>query len=203
MIGFPSLDRGLSKGLFRTERASTATWRWSGAPLSEQAHAEPTSVGKSVQSPKSRPCLLHRSVVLRFVRFGRSSRHTDDIAAPRSVCLLERSAGERLSSIVSRKPRSVREVAESSQRETTQRETTQRETTRFRPDCPCSSSKLQMYWTTAPYREGYGIFACNGTLPNHESPRRGETVVGGKIIRAVARICAGFEQPLYFGNLRC
>jgi GDPmannose 4,6-dehydratase len=80
-------------------------------------------------------------------------------------------------------------------------ETPQRETTPFRPCSPYGCSKLYAYWTTANYREGYGLFACNGILFNHESPRRGETFVSRKITRAVARIRAGLQQRLYLGNL--
>ena len=80
-------------------------------------------------------------------------------------------------------------------------ETPQRETTPFRPCSPYGCSKLYAYWTTANYREGYGLFACNGILFNHESPRRGETFVSRKITRAVARIRAGLQHRLYLGNL--
>jgi GDPmannose 4,6-dehydratase len=80
-------------------------------------------------------------------------------------------------------------------------ETPQRETTPFRPCSPYGCSKLYAYWTTANYREGYGLFACNGILFNHESPRRGETFVSRKITRAIAKIRAGLQQRLYLGNL--
>ena len=80
-------------------------------------------------------------------------------------------------------------------------ETPQRETTPFRPCSPYGCAKLYAYWTAANYRDGYGIFACNGILFNHESPRRGETFVSRKITRAVARIEAGLQQRLYLGNL--
>jgi GDPmannose 4,6-dehydratase len=80
-------------------------------------------------------------------------------------------------------------------------ETPQRETTPFRPCSPYGCSKLYAYWMTANYREGYGLFACNGILFNHESPRRGETFVSRKITRAVARIRAGLQDRLYLGNL--
>jgi len=80
-------------------------------------------------------------------------------------------------------------------------ETPQSETTPFRPCSPYGCSKLYAYWTTVNYREGYGLFACNGILFNHESPRRGETFVSRKITRAVARICAGLQKRLYLGNL--
>lgn len=80
-------------------------------------------------------------------------------------------------------------------------ETPQRETTPFRPCSPYGCSKLYAYWTTINYREGYGLFACNGVLFNHESPRRGETFVSRKITRAVAKIRAGLQHRLYLGNL--
>jgi GDPmannose 4,6-dehydratase len=80
-------------------------------------------------------------------------------------------------------------------------EVPQRETTPFRPRSPYACSKLYAYWTTVNYREGYGLFACNGILFNHESPRRGETFVSRKITRAVARIRAGIQNKLYLGNL--
>ena len=60
---------------------------------------------------------------------------------------------------------------------------------------------MYAYWTTVNYRDGYGLFTCNGILFNHESPRRGETFVSRKITRAVARISAGLQQRLYLGNL--
>ncbi len=80
-------------------------------------------------------------------------------------------------------------------------ETPQRETTHFRPCSPYGCSKVYAYWTTVNYREGYGLFACNGILFNHESPRRGETFVSRKITRAVAKIRAGLQHRLYLGNL--
>ncbi len=81
------------------------------------------------------------------------------------------------------------------------RETPQRETTPFYPRSPYGCSKVYAYWTTVNYRESYGIFACNGILFNHESPRRGETFVTRKITRGLARIKAGLDQALYLGNL--
>jgi GDPmannose 4,6-dehydratase len=66
---------------------------------------------------------------------------------------------------------------------------------------PYAAAKLYAYWMTVNYREGYGLFACNGILFNHESPRRGETFVTRKITRALARILAGNQQRLYLGNL--
>jgi GDPmannose 4,6-dehydratase len=80
-------------------------------------------------------------------------------------------------------------------------EVPQRETTPFRPCSPYACSKVYAYWMTVNYREGYGLFACNGILFNHESPRRGETFVSRKITRAVARIRAGTLKKLYLGNL--
>jgi GDPmannose 4,6-dehydratase len=80
-------------------------------------------------------------------------------------------------------------------------EVPQRETTPFRPCSPYACSKVYAYWMTVNYREGYGLFACNGILFNHESPRRGETFVSRKITRAIARIRAGIQNRLYLGNL--
>ena len=81
------------------------------------------------------------------------------------------------------------------------REIPQRETTPFYPRSPYGAAKVYAYWMTVNYREGYGIFACNGILFNHESPRRGETFVTRKITRGVARIKAGLEDKIYLGNL--
>jgi GDPmannose 4,6-dehydratase len=80
-------------------------------------------------------------------------------------------------------------------------EVPQRETTPFRPCSPYACAKLYSYWTTVNYREGYDLFACNGILFNHESPRRGETFVSRKITRAIATIRAGLQKRLYLGNL--
>jgi GDPmannose 4,6-dehydratase len=77
----------------------------------------------------------------------------------------------------------------------------QNEQTTFHPRSPYGVAKLFAYWTTRNYREAHGIFACNGILHNHESPRRGETFVTRKITRAVARIQAGVQDKLYLGNL--
>jgi GDPmannose 4,6-dehydratase len=77
----------------------------------------------------------------------------------------------------------------------------QRETTPFYPRSPYAAAKVYAYWATVNYRESYGIFACNGILFNHESPRRGETFVTRKITRAAARIKAGIQDKLYLGNL--
>jgi len=77
----------------------------------------------------------------------------------------------------------------------------QRETTPFYPRSPYGAAKVYAYWITVNYREAYGLFACNGILFNHESPRRGETFVTRKITRAAARIKLGLQQDLYLGNL--
>ena len=81
------------------------------------------------------------------------------------------------------------------------RETPQRETTPFYPRSPYGVAKLYAYWITVNYREAYGMYACNGILFNHESPRRGETFVSRKITRALARIKVGLQDCLYLGNL--
>jgi GDPmannose 4,6-dehydratase len=80
-------------------------------------------------------------------------------------------------------------------------ETPQRETTPFHPRSPYGVAKLYGYWITVNYREAYGMYACNGILFNHESPRRGETFVTRKITRALARIVIGLQDCLYLGNL--
>jgi GDPmannose 4,6-dehydratase len=80
-------------------------------------------------------------------------------------------------------------------------ETPQRETTPFRPRSPYACAKVYAHWITINHRESYGLFACNGILFNHESPRRGETFVSRKITRAVARIQCGLQNKLYLGNL--
>lgn len=77
----------------------------------------------------------------------------------------------------------------------------QNENTPFEPQSPYAAAKLYAYWVTRNYRQGYKIFACNGILFNHESPRRGETFVTRKITRGLARIRAGKEKYLYLGNL--
>lgn len=77
----------------------------------------------------------------------------------------------------------------------------QNEDTLFYPRSPYGAAKLYSYWVTRNYREGYGMFAVNGILFNHESPRRGETFVTRKITRAVARIKAGVQDELFMGNL--
>jgi GDPmannose 4,6-dehydratase len=81
------------------------------------------------------------------------------------------------------------------------RETPQRETTPFYPRSPYGVAKLYAYWITVNYRESYGMYACNGILFNHESPRRGETFVTRKITRALTRIKVGLQNRLYLGNL--
>lgn len=80
-------------------------------------------------------------------------------------------------------------------------EVPQKETTPFYPRSPYAVAKLYAYWITINYREAYGIYACNGVLFNHESPRRGETFVTRKITRAMSRIKLGLVDRLYLGNL--
>jgi GDPmannose 4,6-dehydratase len=77
----------------------------------------------------------------------------------------------------------------------------QNESTPFHPRSPYGVSKVFAHWMTVNYREAHGLFACNGILMNHESPRRGETFVTRKITRAVARIKAGLQEKVYLGNL--
>ncbi len=77
----------------------------------------------------------------------------------------------------------------------------QRETTPFYPRSPYAVAKLYAYWITVNYREAYGLYACNGILFNHESPRRGETFVTRKITRGLANIAQGLEKCLYMGNM--
>jgi GDPmannose 4,6-dehydratase len=81
------------------------------------------------------------------------------------------------------------------------RETPQSESTPFHPRSPYGVAKLYAYWITVNYREAYGMYACNGILFNHESPRRGEVFVTRKITRALARIRLGLQECLYLGNL--
>ncbi len=78
----------------------------------------------------------------------------------------------------------------------------QNEDTLFVPRSPYAAAKVYSYWMTVNYREGYDMFACNGILFNHESPRRGETFVTRKITQAVANIAAGKQNKLYLGNLK-
>jgi GDPmannose 4,6-dehydratase len=80
-------------------------------------------------------------------------------------------------------------------------ETPQKETTPFYPRSPYAVAKMYAYWITINYREAYGIYACNGILFNHESPRRGETFVTRKITRGLANISQGLEDCLYMGNI--
>jgi GDPmannose 4,6-dehydratase len=80
-------------------------------------------------------------------------------------------------------------------------ETPQTETTPFHPRSPYGVAKLYAYWITVNYRESYGIYACNGILFNHESPRRGETFVTRKITRGITNIAHGLESCLYMGNM--
>jgi len=77
----------------------------------------------------------------------------------------------------------------------------QKESTPFYPRSPYAVAKMYAYWITVNYREAYGIYACNGILFNHESPKRGETFVTRKITRAIARISVGLQDCLYLGNL--
>ena len=77
----------------------------------------------------------------------------------------------------------------------------QTETTPFHPRSPYAVAKMYAYWIAVNYRESYGIYACNGILFNHESPRRGETFVTRKITRAIANISQGIEKCLYLGNM--
>lgn len=80
-------------------------------------------------------------------------------------------------------------------------ESPQNEQTPFHPRSPYAVAKLYAYWTTVQYREAYGLFACNGILFNHESPRRGETFVTRKITRGLSAVALGLEPCLYLGNL--
>lgn len=80
-------------------------------------------------------------------------------------------------------------------------ETPQKETTPFYPRSPYAVAKMYAYWITVNYRESYGMYACNGILFNHESPRRGETFVTRKITRGLANIAQGLEACLYMGNM--
>ena len=77
----------------------------------------------------------------------------------------------------------------------------QNESTHFRPRSPYAVAKVYAYWITVNYREGYNLFACNGILFNHESPRRGETFLTHKVTQAVARTLAGQQDKLYLGNV--
>ena len=75
------------------------------------------------------------------------------------------------------------------------------ERTAFQPQSLYAAAKVYAYWMVVNYRQGYNLFACNGLLFNHESPRRGETFVTRKVTQAVARILAGQQHKLYLGNL--
>lgn len=81
------------------------------------------------------------------------------------------------------------------------RESPQNEETQFYPRSPYAAAKLYAYWITVNYREAYGMYACNGILFNHESPRRGETFVTRKVTRGLANIAQGLERCLYVGNM--
>ena len=81
------------------------------------------------------------------------------------------------------------------------KEIPQKETTPFHPRSPYAVAKMYAYWIAVNYRESYGMYACNGILFNHESPRRGETFVTRKITRALANISQGLEKCLYLGNM--
>jgi len=122
-----------------------------------------------------------------------SPEYTTDITATGAVRLLEaiRETGI--------KPRFYQ--ASSSEMFGKVQEIPQTETTPFYPRSPYGCAKVYAYWITVNYRESYGLFACNGILFNHESPRRGETFVTRKITRAVAHIQAGLQDKLYLGNL--
>lgn len=80
-------------------------------------------------------------------------------------------------------------------------EVPQKETTPFYPRSPYACAKVYAYWITKNYRESYGLFACNGILFNHESPRRGETFVTRKVTRGLSRIACGLDEKLYLGNI--
>jgi len=122
-----------------------------------------------------------------------SPEYTTDITATGAVRLLEAICETGI------KPRFYQ--ASSSEMFGKVQETPQRETTPFYPRSPYGCAKVYAYWITVNYRESYGLFACNGILFNHESPRRGETFVTRKITRAVAHIRAGLQDKLYLGNL--
>ena len=122
-----------------------------------------------------------------------SPEYTTDITATGTVRLLE---AVRESGI---KPKFYQ--ASSSEMYGKVVEIPQRESTPFYPRSPYGCAKVYAHWITVNYRESYGLFACNGILFNHESPRRGETFVTRKITRAVAHIKAGLQDRLYLGNL--
>src|SRR5689334_3114978 len=122
-----------------------------------------------------------------------SPEYTTDVTATGTVRLLEaiRETGI--------KPRFYQ--ASSSEMFGKVREIPQTEKTPFYPRSPYGCAKVYAYWLTVNYRESYNLFACNGILFNHESPRRGETFVTRKITRSAARIKMGLEKNLYLGNL--
>lgn len=122
-----------------------------------------------------------------------SPEYTTDITATGAVRLLEaiRETGIR--------PRFYQ--ASSSEMYGQVREVPQTENTPFYPRSPYACAKVYAFWITVNYRESYGLYACNGILFNHESPRRGETFVTRKISRAVAHIQAGLQDKLFLGNL--
>lgn len=122
-----------------------------------------------------------------------SPEYTTDITATGAIRLLEaiRETGV--------KPRYYQ--ASSSEMYGKVVEVPQKETTPFYPRSPYAAAKVYAYWITVNYRESYGLYACNGILFNHESPRRGETFVTRKITRAVAHIKAGLQDKLFMGNL--
>ena len=122
-----------------------------------------------------------------------SPEYTADIVATGAIRLLEAIRE------VGLKPRFYQ--ASSSEMFGQAREIPQTEQTPFYPRSPYACAKAHAYWATVNYREAHGLFACNGILFNHESPRRGETFVTRKITRAVAHIQAGLQDKLYLGNL--
>jgi len=122
-----------------------------------------------------------------------SPEYTTDITATGTVRLLE--------AIRATGIRSRFYQASSSEMFGLTHEAPQTETTPFHPRSPYGCAKVFSFWITVNYRESYGLYACNGILFNHESPRRGETFVTRKITRAVAHIRAGLQGKLYLGNL--
>jgi len=143
---------------------------------------------------KIQPAEIYNLAAQSHVRVSFDSpEYTADIGATGTVRLLEaiRETGIR--------PRFYQ--ASSSEMFGKVREVPQTEQTPFYPRSPYGCAKVYAYWITVNYREAYGLFACNGILFNHESPRRGETFVTRKITRAVAHIQAGLQDKLYLGNL--
>lgn len=119
--------------------------------------------------------------------------YTSDVAAFGTLRLLEAIRGSRVKTKFYQ--------ASSSEMFGKVRETPQKETTPFEPRSPYAIAKLFAYWITKNYREAYGIFACNGILFNHESPRRGENFVTRKITIGIAELLAGERDKIYLGNL--